>query len=186
MSVIKAFISYASKDKDEIRPILDDIKSKAQDQFECFFYDDSKKVGQKTYDDIIAGLEEASVFIYFHSKNSKKSEYVQNEIGYALARDKIILPLKIDRSRIKGMLQDRNFINIDNQKDMAQLESKIKELRPVQQTMGIPVTDTTPSPSTEVTQNSSTDDTKTNGFLGLLATITIIGSAYLLFQASRE
>ncbi len=182
---MKAFISYSDKDKEQIRPLLLKIKEQSDDNFDYFLYHDSKTLGKKTYEEIIAQIEASNVFIYFHSKNSKRSEYVQNEIGYAIAKQKLIWPLRLDKSQIKGMLQDINFIDTTSQKDIEQLKTQIKQeiaskqSQPIQRKQSI-----VPSTKENIPPVNFTGFGK-DELQALLTIIVIIGGAYLIIKSSK-
>lgn len=105
----KLFVSYASSDDRDFRPVIDLLKK--IENLELFIYDENKRAGEHVHGNIKEGIEKCDAGLYFHSKNSCESQYVQNEIGYLLGNNKKVFVVKLDKSPIKGMLQEINYID---------------------------------------------------------------------------
>jgi len=109
----KIFVSYSTKDMDEIKQILQQIQTIKDTEF--FFAEESLNPGDQISQRIINYIKDCDVFILFYSEFARDSTYVQHEIGVAKANDKIIIPILLDASKPDGMLQGINYLNFYNQ-----------------------------------------------------------------------
>ncbi|WMW25163.1 toll/interleukin-1 receptor domain-containing protein [Methanolobus sediminis] len=109
----KIFVSYCTKDIEEIKPILNQIQTIKDTEF--FFADQTLNPGDHISQRIINYISNCDVFILFYSKSAYASTYVQHEIGVAKANDKLIIPILLDDTKPDGMLQGINYLNFYNQ-----------------------------------------------------------------------
>jgi len=109
----KIFVSYSTKDIDEIKPILQQIQTIKDTEF--FFADETLNPGDQISQRIINYISDCDVFILFYSEFARDSTYVQHEIGVAKANNKIIIPILLDASKPDGMLQGINYLNFYDQ-----------------------------------------------------------------------
>jgi hypothetical protein len=109
----KIFVSYCTKDIEEIKPILNQIQTIKDTEF--FFADQTLNPGDHISQRIINYISNCDVFILFYSKSAYNSTYVQHEIGVAKANDKLIIPILLDDTKPNGMLQGINYLNFYNQ-----------------------------------------------------------------------
>ncbi|ABE51464.1 toll/interleukin-1 receptor domain-containing protein [Methanococcoides burtonii] len=109
----KIFVSYSTKDVEEIKPILQQIQTIKDTEF--FFADETLNPGDHISQRIINYITNCDVFIFFYSKFAYDSTYVQHEIGVAKANDKLIIPILLDETKPDGMLQGINYLNFYNQ-----------------------------------------------------------------------
>lgn len=107
---LEIFISYSSVDLNTIETIIEPLKE--QEGIHIFCAEYSLNPGQKISDKIIQKISNADLFILFHSENASNSNYVQQEIGVAKANNKTIIPILLDSSKLEGMLEDINYINL--------------------------------------------------------------------------
>jgi len=92
--VYKIFVSYNNKDSvaaDLLKIYLGQIKDT-----EIFLFEDKLLPGQLS-DAITYHIGQSDIFIVIYSKNSHTSTYVQQEIGVAKGRGKLIIPILIDK-----------------------------------------------------------------------------------------
>jgi len=108
----KVFVSYSSKDEKSINPFLETLKSISG--LEHYFFKETKKIAQDTRDDILANIRDSNAFLVFHSANSSRSSYVQNEIGAAMGLDKQVILCGLDKTELEGMLKGVNYLNFYN------------------------------------------------------------------------
>ncbi|MEN4773535.1 toll/interleukin-1 receptor domain-containing protein [Pantoea agglomerans] len=94
--MIKCFLSHSSKDKVYVRSVVEGLRK------EILIYDElTFEKGMSPAEEIIKGLDEASLFVVFLSENALESDWVKSEIS--LAKEKIdsglmqrIYPIIID------------------------------------------------------------------------------------------
>ncbi len=113
----KLFVSYSEKDRSRIEPLLFCIRNmpeKSNGLLDLFFYEVSRTPSANTTDEIIERIRCSDAVLYFHSKNSVLSEFVQNEIGGAVVAGKQVIIAKLDKTRVKGMLKGVNYLNFAN------------------------------------------------------------------------
>lgn len=106
------FISYSTKDVEIIKPLVTYL-SKIEET-DTFFAEETINPGDKISQKIITSIKLSDLFLVFFSKSSAESNYVQQEIGVAIANEKIIVPILLDSTKPTGMLADRNYLNFHN------------------------------------------------------------------------
>ena len=107
------FISYSSKDKTKIEPILDQLHT--MKDTDIFFADWTIDPGDEISHKILYNIQNSDVFIVFYSKSAIDSNYVQQEIGAAKSNDKLVIPILLDSSKPTGMLKGLNYLNFYDQ-----------------------------------------------------------------------
>jgi hypothetical protein len=108
------FISYAGKDLQKIKPLVDGFDATVG--LEYYLFDTTKTPAEHTREDILNHIKLADAFLLFHSVNSKKINYVQHEIGAAIVQDKPVIIAKLSRSKPDGMLKDFNYFDFSSKK----------------------------------------------------------------------
>lgn len=167
------FISYASKDRDKINPFLDMLR--AIHGLTYYFYEESKEVAKETKKDILDNLHKSNAFLVFHSKNSLKSSYVQNEIGAAVGLQKQVVVANLDGSQPGGMLQGINYLDFSNENIFKQeIDKLINWIK----------SKITPQQSTAIVRNKTTEEFDWVSFL-LIAGV-LAGSFYFLSKAKAK
>ena len=107
------FISYSSKDKTKIEPILDQLHT--MKDTDIFFADWTIDPGDEISHKILYNIQNSDVFIVFYSKSAIDSNYVQQEIGAAKSNDKLVIPILLDSSKPTGMLKGLHYLNFYDQ-----------------------------------------------------------------------
>jgi hypothetical protein len=113
-SSFNIFASYSTKDIEKIKPILHQI-SQIQG-VRIFFADANLQPGDIISQRITQNIIGADIFLVFYSESAKESSYVQQEIGVALGQNKIIIPLLLDQTKPTGMLADRHYLDLSDEK----------------------------------------------------------------------
>ena len=108
------FISYAHDDKEFLLPILSGIHAQGY----AVWYDQGINISSTWTDEIARGILNCRVFIAFISNASMGSQYVRNEIEFALNNQKTIVPVYLDKIDIlpdglaMGLTSTQGVINI--------------------------------------------------------------------------
>lgn len=104
MKRLKVFLSYSSKD----RVIAGGYKSylEAYYGFQVFVAHDDNTPSTKWSESIQENLKSSDVFVVLISKDSKESQFVNQEIGVALGLEKKIFPIKIDQTNPFGFIHE--------------------------------------------------------------------------------
>src|SRR5437763_1689541 len=106
----KIFVSYSSKDSNAaqlLKIYLGEIKDT-----EIFLFEDKFQAGQLS-DVITNHIGQSDIFIVIYSKNSHASTYVQQEIGVAKGRGKLIIPILIDKdAKPDAMLSGITYLSM--------------------------------------------------------------------------
>lgn len=89
------FVSYSSKDDgkidfDKITNTLDEIG------FRCFIAKEDIKLSEFWENKILKQLDESHIIVAILSKNFKSSNYCNHELGIAIHRDMLVIPLHIE------------------------------------------------------------------------------------------
>jgi hypothetical protein len=96
---MKAFLSHSSKNKDSYVRVVAQKLKKENISYDEFTFED----GEKTFDEILKGLERSELFVFFISNDSLESEWVKSElceIKKIIDRgdSKIVYPIIIDNN----------------------------------------------------------------------------------------
>lgn len=121
---IKFFISYSNSDKNKMEAIKKAIES-IRKEFEVVVIAKSPAPGSPLSNKVEIGINECDFFVPILTKNSIYSQWVNQEIGYANAKNKFLLPL-ID-SNIATQLKGFIHHNIDLPFQFHSNENKRKE-----------------------------------------------------------
>jgi len=91
---MKVFVSYSATDNDFVRKIVKGIRS---DAVSVHWWDESKQLGQNCWEQIFGWIDDANlVLAIITGKTLERGLAVGNEIGYAKAKGKEIIPLITD------------------------------------------------------------------------------------------
>lgn len=103
------FISYSRKDKRIVKSFCE-IFTKAGITF--WLDEVGIENGESFKTAIVKAIENAAVFLYFSSINSNKSPWTAKEVGIAVARNKPIIPIKLDNSPFNKEVEF-DLVNLD-------------------------------------------------------------------------
>lgn len=120
------FISYARKDKDEVYPIVEELKDNGLD---CWIDLNGIETGSQFKDIIISAIDSCSVFLYMLSENTLKSEWCQKEYNYANGDKKIYPVLLRGAKGNKKLLFDFSTMDCIDIYDTNQKEKLIRDLK---------------------------------------------------------
>ena len=93
----KLFISYARKDKEEIQPLVRDLRDLG---FTVWIDISGIKGGAKWSTEIVKAITECDFFLLFISSASIESDSVSREVDLAYRNKKKIIPLKLEKVNI--------------------------------------------------------------------------------------
>ena len=104
------FCSHSSKDMELVRPLQERIEAMG---WELYLFEDDKQPGEYVASKLQQAIERANVVLVLLTHNSKQSIYVHQEIGYASAQKKPIIPLVEHgvSKRVLGMLDGREYLS---------------------------------------------------------------------------
>lgn len=105
----KIFISHAHED----RAIAGILKTCLESLgYQAFVAHDDITPSKQWMDEIINAMNECGVFVVIVSSYSNKSQWVNQEIGYAIAKNGFIVPIKIDMEDPKAMISTIQALRI--------------------------------------------------------------------------
>jgi len=90
---LRIFFSYSTEEKNIVGELKTHLESLG---FEVFLAHDDIEPCVEWQDEILKNLRRCDIFIPLFSKNFKKSDWTDQEIGIAVASDKFIIPLQGD------------------------------------------------------------------------------------------
>ncbi|NQT25604.1 toll/interleukin-1 receptor domain-containing protein [candidate division KSB1 bacterium] len=105
---IKVFISYSSQDRDKA-DLLYDALSELNDKFEPIIIDKTPTPDTTLSEKVQSGITNCSYLIPIITKRSIYNQWVNQEIGFAYAKSKAIIPL-VERhimKNLKGFIHDQ-------------------------------------------------------------------------------
>ena len=124
----KIFVSYSSQDIDNVNQISQLIE---ESNIEVFVSESSLEIGTELKPALKNAINNCDLFILLWTENAKNSEWVSQEIGIALAKNKTILPLVTSKElSLPGFIKDINHIAIykDSNKGFSKLRNRVLEL----------------------------------------------------------
>lgn len=108
----QVFISYSTKDISHVEQI-NQICEEAGAQ--TFFAEQSLVPGESLDADVISAIKSSDLFLLLWSKNSRESEWVQQEIGIAIAENKKIIPVALEPNlQMPGFIKDLKYLPFYN------------------------------------------------------------------------
>lgn len=107
---LNIFISYSSQDRNLVNKVCNTIENKDV----CVFVDEySIDCGENITDQIVKAINKCDLFVLLWSKNSKKSEWVQQEIGIAKGKQKPILPVVLNQGlELPAFIKELKFLAV--------------------------------------------------------------------------
>jgi len=113
----KVFISYSSKDTTKVEQVKKIFDNSSIDFFEA---EQSILLGESILNEIKSNIKSCDLFLLLWSRNSKKSEWVQKEIGIAISEEKSIIPVILDKKiPVPDFLKDIKYLKFDDDPEEA-------------------------------------------------------------------
>ncbi len=104
------FISYSSKDKELANKISDTMTN---EDVVVFVADNSINFGESIPKNIEKAIKKCDLFVVLWSKNSKRSEWVQQEIGIVKGKQKPILPVVLNKGlELPAFIKELKFLAV--------------------------------------------------------------------------
>ena len=120
------FISHSTVDMNSFVKEIANVFEKCH--MKSYIADRDAPIGSVIPQEVKNAIEASELCLAVITKNSKKSPWVNQEIGYALGAGVPVLPLKKGRIRIKGLIESTKYVGIrDNPLDTVKdVFSKLK------------------------------------------------------------
>ena len=131
----KVFLSHSEIDK----PWVEQIKANAQNiGIETYMYEYDSQPGTNISGKIQRAIEDCHALVVLLTSNSQFSSYVHEEIGYALSKQKLVIPLVQPgvSQKALAMLQGKEYIEFNPlipQNALARLLDYLKKLKASQE-----------------------------------------------------
>lgn len=104
------FISHSTRDiKNDVGEVHKILKTC---KIPCYIADIDAPLGNVLPAEIKKAIEESELFLVFITQYSKRSLWVNQEIGYALGKEIPVIPLKKGRATIKGLIEAAKYVPI--------------------------------------------------------------------------
>ncbi len=106
---LNIFFSHGTKDHEWVQEIAAKIEN---EEIEIYFYERDSQPGRSISDKLQQAIDSCDVAVVLLTKRSHASPYVQQEIGYAEGKGKLVIPLveKGTPRRSLGMLEGREYV----------------------------------------------------------------------------
>jgi hypothetical protein len=105
--VLKVFISHSNKDMDIVKEAESKLK---QEGFEVYIAEEIERPGELLSEKIEELIRNSDCILLLYTKNAEGSVWVSQEIGYAHALKKPIIPIVEKGISKLGMLEGREYI----------------------------------------------------------------------------
>lgn len=121
------FVSYSHKDKSVVFDYVNRLQSRLG---EIFWIDDELECGERYHGIIYNSISKSKVALFMLSANSKRSEWVEQEIAEAKRKCSRIVPICLDdASKIDGYMKfEFQTYNMVNSEDFMQFEKLVRDL----------------------------------------------------------
>lgn len=104
------FISFSNADGHIVNEVINTISDK---DVHFFVANYSISPGESISKKLKKGIEQCDLFVLIWSRNAKESNWVQQEIGYAIAKEKNILPLVLHKNiELPAFIRDIKYLEI--------------------------------------------------------------------------
>ncbi len=112
------FISYSRKDKHIVDRFVSELRKK---NYNVWIDSNGVCSGDRFEEKICKAIQDSSVVLFFSSKDSNQSIWVEREISYASDNDKRIIPIKLDDARYANAISLRlagiDYVDCRNEND---------------------------------------------------------------------
>lgn len=102
MNEYDIFLSHSERDDNLIQMIAYSLKTIG---LEIYVEEYETNYGKNLVDSVCEAIDGSTCFLVVLTKQSINSQWVNQEIGYAYAREKPIIPVKVDKIKILGMIE---------------------------------------------------------------------------------
>lgn len=123
------FFSYSRQDASVVRQIF---KLLTDSGYKCWMDMDGIASGYSFKNLIFKAIQNSQCLLFFHSEHSDKSKWAQNELQYALHLQKMVLPIKLDKTDYSSMLMfelgNINYLQIEDRRDYRIVLDTIKKM----------------------------------------------------------
>ena len=110
MAKPKVFLSHSSKDKPRVREIQQLLEAKG---IQSWLDEEEIRVGESFITRLNQGLEECPVLVVFLSSHSITSDWVNLELGAALATSEVyVIPVRVDDSELPPLLKSLHYADL--------------------------------------------------------------------------
>ncbi|NJR12676.1 toll/interleukin-1 receptor domain-containing protein [bacterium] len=89
---MKFFVSYSRSVQDKVRQIIETLRGAGEE----VWWDQDLRAGQDWWGTILDNIEQCQVCLFIVSEKSVQSPYCMDELRYALARNRLVLPYVIE------------------------------------------------------------------------------------------
>ena len=118
----KIFISYSRKDIEQAKILEGNLKSAGAEVYVDY---ETIKLGEPFPDRLGLALEQCDTLILIWSNSAKASSWVAREWQYALQKDKLIIPCKIDTCELPPLLSTINYLDFRGEENVSHLLNKL-------------------------------------------------------------
>lgn len=133
------FVSYSTYDLEKVSKFVSLLKSNTE--INVFVAENNMKAGALIPKDLISSIKKCHLFVLFWSKQSKNSEWVNQEIGIAKSENKTIIPILLSsKLELPAFIKDLKYLsaysNIDDslkifQKNVLERADKHKQINAI-------------------------------------------------------
>lgn len=106
------FISHSTIDASGDVGAVCEIFEKCR--IKSFVADRDAPLGNPLPEEIKKAIDGSELFLVFLTKNSKKSPWVNQEVGYALGKGIPVIPIKKGRIRVKGLIESAKYVQMQD------------------------------------------------------------------------
>ena len=122
----EAFLSYNTEDKNIAGKIKEELE---KFNIKSFLAHEEVEISSEWRNEIHKHLDSSDLFLPLITDNFNLSVWANQETGYAIAKNKIIVPLIFDETKITGLVEERQGIKIRTDDIEAGINKLITEIK---------------------------------------------------------
>ncbi len=111
---VKVFVSHSMDETG--KKLLNDIRPYLPDNVKLWVADERPTPGRPVTEKIRSAIEECDAFLALLTDQAAMSQWVNQEIGIAHEKDKMIIPIRVKGVHVSGVLTGREWIEVDPSK----------------------------------------------------------------------
>lgn len=130
----KVFISYSTDDMNLVNELTNNFRKMGIEVYVAGYY---PELGESLPNKIERNIDSSDAMVVLLTRMGARSAWVQQEIGFAKAKNKLIIPLVDEGEKIKGFIMDKEYLKINPeniQETIDKLLPKINKLKTQKET----------------------------------------------------
>lgn len=112
---LEVFFSYDSDDHTLVRRLKDGIENRIEGDINVYIFEEDPNPGGQPSKKAMEGIKESDAFLVLITPNSQRSQWVQQEVGFAKGEDCDLIPIVLDHpeTELTGFLAGTEYLPVE-------------------------------------------------------------------------